>query len=85
MFGYRIDFHFHEYKFTIEIDVNGHNDKIINYEIKRQKVIEQQPSCKFIRLNSEKEDFDTFKAINEISNNRLKLHKNEVFHWEFLQ
>ena len=80
MFGYRIDFYFHEYKFTIEIDVNGHNDKIINYEIKRQTVIEQQPSCKFIRLNSEKEDFDTFKAINEISNNRLKLHRNEVFH-----
>ena len=35
--GYRIDLHFHDYKLAIEIDENGHSNKNINYEIKRQK------------------------------------------------
>ena len=34
------------------------------YEIKRQKAIGQKLVCKFIRID--REDFDNFKAINEI-------------------
>ena len=37
--GYRIDLHFRNYKFTKEIDENGQNDRNIDCEIKRQKVI----------------------------------------------
>ena len=38
----RIDLYFHDYKLAIEIDENGHSDRYIDYEIKRQKVIKQE-------------------------------------------
>ena len=41
-------------------------DRNIDYEIRRQKAIEQELGSQFIRTDSDKEDFDTFKAINEI-------------------
>ena len=40
--GYRIDLYYHDYKFAIEIDNNGHSNRNIDYEIKRQKAIEQE-------------------------------------------
>ena len=63
--GYRIDLYFHEYKLAIEFDGNDHSDRNIDYE-KRQKAIEQELGCKFIRIFPHKEDFDIFKAMNEI-------------------
>ena len=47
---YRIDLYFHDYKLAI----------------KKQKVIERELRCKFIRIDPEKENFDIFKSINEI-------------------
>ena len=38
--GYRIELHFHDYEHPIEIDENGHNDRNVDYEIRRPKVIE---------------------------------------------
>ena len=35
--GYRIDLYFHYYKLAIEIDENGHSDRNIEYEIKKQQ------------------------------------------------
>ena len=46
--GYRIDLNFHEYKLAIEIDENGHSDRNIDYEVKRQKAIEQELGREFI-------------------------------------
>ena len=37
---YRIDLYFHDYKLAVKIDENGHNDRNIDYEIKKQKEIE---------------------------------------------
>ena len=54
---YRIDLYFHDYKLTIEIDENGHSDWNIDYEIKIQKGTEQERGCKFIRIDSDKEDW----------------------------
>ena len=45
---------------------DGHSERNIDYEIKRQKGIEQKLSCKFIRIDPDKDDFDIFRAINEI-------------------
>ena len=56
----------HDYKLAIETDENGCSDRSIDYEIKRQKVIEQNLECKFIRIGPDKEDFDIFRAIIEI-------------------
>ena len=64
--GYRIDLHFHDYMLAIETDENGHSYRNIDYEIKRQKTIEQEFCCTFIRIDPEKENFDILKAINEI-------------------
>ena len=64
--GSRIDLYFHDYKLAIEIDDNGHSNRNIDYEIKRQKPIEQKLGCKFIRIDPNKEDFDIFRTISEI-------------------
>ena len=62
---YRIDLYFQDYKLAIEIDKNGHSNRKIDYEIKRQKAIEQELGCKFIRIDPDKEDFDIFRTINK--------------------
>ena len=64
--GYRIDLYFYDNKLAVEIDENGHSDRNIQYQIERQKAIEQELGCKFIRIDPGKEDFDIFRAINEI-------------------
>ena len=49
--GYRIDLYFHKYKLAIEVDELGHNDRNIDYEIQRQKALERELDCVFIRIN----------------------------------
>ena len=46
-----IDLYFHNYNLAIETDENGDNDRIIDYEIKKQKAIEQELGCEFIRTD----------------------------------
>ena len=58
--------YFHDYKLAVEIDENGHSDRNIDRKIKRQRVIEQELGCKFIRIDPDEEDFDIFRAINEV-------------------
>ena len=64
--GYRIDLCFHDYELAIEIDVNGHSEKNIDYEIKRQKAIEQELDCESFRVDADKEHFGILKPINKI-------------------
>ena len=64
--GYRIDLYFYEYKLAIEVDELGHNDKNIDYEIQKQKALEKELNCVFIRINPNENDFNIFKEINEI-------------------
>ena len=52
------------YKLAIEIDGNGHSDKNIDYKIKRQKAIEENPVYKLIRIDPHKKDFDIFKTVS---------------------
>ena len=47
------------------IDEDSHSYRNIEYEIRRQNVIEQKLRCKFIRVVRRKENFDVFKAIIE--------------------
>ena len=54
----RIDLYFHDYKLAIEIGECGHSNRNIDYQIKRQKAIEQGLGCEFIRIDIDKEDFD---------------------------
>ena len=49
--SYRIDLYFPQHKLAIECDEHDHKGRDINYEIRRQKFIEDQLNCKFIRYN----------------------------------
>ena len=64
--GYRIDLYFHEYKFAIEVDQLGHTNRNINNEIERQKALEKELNCIFIRINPDEKDFNIFQEINKI-------------------
>ena len=59
-----IDLHYHDCQLAIETDENGYTDRNIDYETKRQKSIEQELGCEFIRIYPDKEDFGIFRAIN---------------------
>ena len=71
--SYRIDVYFPKYKF--EVGEQGHNDRDIDYEIARQKAIENKLGCKFIRINPAKENFNIFVEISKIQNHITKLPK----------
>ena len=46
----------------------GHNGRDIDYEIQRQKILEKELDCEFIRINPAKENFDIFVEIVRIQN-----------------
>ena len=64
--GYEIDLYFHDYKLAIKVDEKGHKDRNIDHEIKRQKALQKELGCGFIRINPDEKDFNIFKAKNEI-------------------
>ena len=64
--GYRIDLYFHKVKIAIEVDELGHAEKNLSNEIERQKALEKEVDCVFIRINPDKKDFNIFKEINKI-------------------
>ena len=70
--GYRIDLYFYEYKLAIEIDEFGHNDRNTDYEIKRQREIENELNCVFIITNPDDSDFNMYKPENQIYNHIIK-------------
>ena len=73
-----IDIYFHDFKLAVEIDGYNHEDRDIGCEIKRQKVLEKELGCKFIRINPDKENFNVFKTINEIFRHIKESIKNQM-------
>ena len=63
---YEFDIYFHDYKLAVEIDEKDHQDRDISREIERQKALKKELSCKFIRINPDKETFKFFKPQNKI-------------------
>ena len=64
---YRIGLYFHDYRMiTIVFDQLDDNDRNNDDEVERQKAIEKELDCKFIRINPDEENFNIFKAINKI-------------------
>ena len=70
--GYRIDAYFSKYKVAIEVDEQGHNGRDIDYKIERQKAIEKELGCKFIRINPAKKDFVEIGKIQNYINKSTK-------------
>ena len=70
--GYRINLYFYEYKLAIEIDESDHNDRNIDYEIKRQREIEKELNRVFIRTNPDAADFGMNRLKNQICKKIIK-------------
>ena len=73
--GCRNDLCFPEYKLAIEFDELGHTNRNINYEIERQKALEKELNCVFIRINPDEKFFSIFKEINKIHRHTKKIFK----------
>ena len=58
--GYKIDLYFPNYKHVIEVEEKGRKDRSIDHEIKRQKGLEKELNCEFIRINPDEKDFIIF-------------------------
>ena len=56
--SFRVDLYFHEYKLAKKVDEFNHEDRNMIYEIERQKAIEKELVCEFIRINPDKENFN---------------------------
>ena len=76
--NYRTDLYFHKYKLAIETDELGHNDRNIDYQIQRQRELERELDCVFIRINPDAIDFNIFKEINKIHRHINKLTKQQT-------
>ena len=61
----RTDLYFHEYKLAIEVDELGHNERNINNEIERQRALERELNCVFIRINPDEPDCNILREINK--------------------
>ena len=51
--GYRTDLYFHEHKLATEVDELGHADRNLSNETERQKALEKELDCVFIRTDPE--------------------------------
>ena len=76
--GYRIDLYFHECKLAIEVDELGHPDRNLSNKIKRQKALEKELGCVFIRINSDEKKFNIFEEINKIQRHIKKSPKKSL-------
>ena len=55
---FRIDIYFTKYCLAVEIDEKDHTDRDLIFEEKRQKVLEKKLNCKFIRINTSRDNYD---------------------------
>ena len=76
--GYRIDLYFHKYKLAIEVDELGHANRNLSDEINRQKALERELNCVFIRINPDEKDFNIFREINKIHRHINKMTKKSL-------
>ena len=74
----QIDLYFHKYKLAIEVDELGHADRNVNNEIERQKALEIELNCVFIRINPDAPNFNTFREINKIHRDINKLTEQQT-------
>ena len=82
---FRIDIYFTEYCLAVEIDEKGHTDRDLTFEGKRQKALEKELNCTFIRINTirEKSDADYEASriqvfINQFKENKIKERGNKM-------
>ena len=75
---FRIDIYFTEYSLAVEIDENGHTDRDLIFEEKRQKTLEKKLNCTFIRINTSKENYDADYEASRIQTFISNFNKNKI-------
>ena len=76
--GYRVDLYFHKHKLVFEVNELGHDDRNLNNEIERQKTLERELDCVFIRINPDEKNFNIVKEINKICRHIKKSTKKSL-------
>ena len=64
--SYEIDLYFHKYKLAIEADELGHADRNVNNDTERQRALERERNCVFIRIDPDTPNFSMLREINKI-------------------
>ena len=63
--------------------MKGHNDRGLESEIEREKALEKELDCKFIRINPARENFNIFYEINRINHHIDKSNEKILLHTIF--
>ena len=76
---FRIDIYFTKYFLAVEIDEKGHTDRDLFFEKKkRQKALEKKLNCEFIRINTNKENYDADYEASRIQTFISNFNKNKI-------
>ena len=82
---FRIHIYFTEYCLAVEIDEKGHIDRDPILEDKRQKPLEKEINCNFIRINTSRENYDAdYEAsriqlfVSQFKDNEIKEKDNKT-------
>ena len=75
---FRIDIYFTEYFVATEIDEKGHTDRDLIFEEKIQKALEKKLNCEFIRINTNRKNYDADYEASKIQIFISKFKENEV-------
>ena len=82
---FRIDIYFTEYSLAVEIDEKCHTDRDLMFEKKREEALEKTLNCKFIRINTSRENYDVdYEAsriqvfISQFKENKIKQRDNKI-------
>ena len=75
---FKIYIYFTKYSLAVEIDEKGHTDRDLIFEEKRQKALEKKLNCKFIRINTSRENYDADYEVSTIQAFISQFKDNEI-------
>ena len=75
---FRIDVYFTKYFLAVEIDEKGHTDRDLIFEEKKQKALEKELNCEFIRINTSRENYDASYEASRIQTFISNSNKNKI-------
>lgn len=65
VFPNKIGSSFDDWQLTIKCNQKVHKSCLMGYEVRRQRLVEKELGCDFIRFDPENLDFDMFRGIDK--------------------
>ena len=75
---YRVDVYFTEYSLAVDIDEKCHTDRDLIFEEKRKEALEKRLNCRFVRINTSRENYDASYETSRIQTFISNSYKNEI-------